>query len=273
MFLNSKQKPAQLIDEKGEITTMRFTVISTGILACMSTFCYADDLNPTPSGEFSANAAVVSKYIYRGGVENDDVAVQAGLDYTHASGWSMGYWGSTLDYNAEKEDKDSGFEHDFYLGFANDLNDNWSYSSQVVAYVYQDANKVVAEDGSKRRTSAFELLNDVSYKDLTLGAAVMLSDSSYANAGDVYLSAAYTHSLVYDFNLNASIGASVFNDNNDDLIVQTTKDLVFSEARLGLSKEILNTGLDVSLDYIWGGKDRVGEDFDDHTVLSLSYNF
>jgi uncharacterized protein (TIGR02001 family) len=251
---------------------MRFTAVLAGMMACLSTYGYAEETS-LANAELTANAAIVSKYVYRGGVENDDVALQAGLDYTHASGWSVGYWGSTLDYNPSKEDKSSGFEHDFYVGYARDLNEDWSYSSQVVAYVYQDSSKVRADDGSTRRTTAFELLNDVSYKDLTLGAAVMLADASFANAGDVYLSAAYSYALPQDFNLNASVGASVFNDGRDDAVLETTEDFVFSEARLGVSKEIANTGLQASLDYIWGGKDRMGDDFDDHTVISLTYNF
>ena len=234
---------------------------------------HAEDSATASDHSISGSAAVVSKYIYRGAVENNDVALQLGLDYAHASGISLGYWGSNLDYNPSKEDKDSGFEHNFYVGYGREINDDWSYNSQIVAYVYQNSSKVHAENGESRRTAAFELLNELTYKDLGLGLAVMLADASFANAGDVYLSAAYSYALPQDFSLNASVGASIFNDNRDDAIVETTEDFVLSEAKLGVSKEIAATDLNVSFDYIWAGKDRVGEKFDDQTVLSLTYSF
>ena len=251
---------------------MQSRILSLVLLTSVATFTQAESVDSTTEHTISGSAAVVSKYIYRGAVENNDVALQFGLDYEHESGISVGYWGSTLDYNPSKEDKDSGFEHNFYVGYGRELNENWSYNSQIVAYVYQDSHKV-REDGESRRTTAFELLNDLTYKDLSLGLAVMLADASFANTGDVYLSAAYSYPLPQEFSLNTSIGASIFNDHRDDAIVQTTKNFVFSEAKLGISKEIAATGLNASLDYIWGGKDRVGEKFDDHTVISLTYNF
>lgn len=53
---------------------------------------------------------------------------------------------------------------------------------------------VYSEGGpDKRRTTGFEILNDMFYKDLSLGLGVMLTDVNYANAEDVYLSAAYIY--------------------------------------------------------------------------------
>ena len=250
---------------------MKWSVLALFISTAPLT--HAQEVEKNAQGELTGSAAIVSKYIYRGGVEDNNVALQFGLDYAHQSGLFVGYWGSTLNYNPSKEDKDSGFEHNFYIGYGRELNDNWSYSSQVVAYIYQDSNKVRAENGESRRTTAYELLNDVSYQDLSLGLAVMLADASFANAGDVYLSAAYSYPLPQDFSLNASVGASIFNDHGDDAVLETKEDFVFSEVKLGISKEILITGLTANLDYIWGGKDRMGEHFDDHTVLSLTYSF
>ena len=252
---------------------MKSKTLSLILFMSATNLVYAEEGITESKHSISGSAAVVSKYIYRGAVENNDVALQFGLDYAHESGISLGYWGSNLDYNPSKEDKNSGFEHNFYIGYGRELNDDWSYNSQIVAYVYQNSSKVHAENGESRRTSAFELLNDVTYKDLSLGLAVMLADASFANAGDLYLSAAYSYPLPQDFSLNAAVGALIFNDNRDDAIVETTENFVLSEAKLGVSKEIANSNLNLSLDYIWGGKDRVGEKFDDHTIFSLTYSF
>ena len=226
------------------------------------------------TGVWSGNLGVVNKYIYRGSEENDDPSLQAGLEYAHRSGVFAGYWGSMLNYDPTDESQSQGFEHDFYVGYGRELNEDWSYKSQVIAYVYQGGGSVYNNDRSeKRRTTGIELLNDVSYKDLTVGMGVFLSDVNYGNAGDVYLNAAYSYALPYDLSLNTSVGVSIYNDSRDDSLVTTTEDLTFTEARLGFSKPIADTGLEFSADYVWGGKDREGERFDDNVVVGLTYSF
>ena len=59
----------------------------------------------------SGNIGVVSQYVYRGGVENNDPALQGGLEYVFNNGISVGYWGSTLDYDMTDESKDHGIEN------------------------------------------------------------------------------------------------------------------------------------------------------------------
>lgn len=251
--------------------------IALSLLLAMSTmpaFAEEDTISPT-AGALTGNFAVVNKYIYRGGVENDDVALQAGLDYAFQNGVSVGYWGSTLDYDPSdnSEDKDHGFEHDFYVAYGNEINQNWSYKVQGTAYYYQDGGTVYSEDGDKRKTTAFDVLGELAYKDLTLAASVMLADASFANAGDLYLSAAYSYALPQNFMLNTSVGASIYNSSRDDSIIETTNDVAFNEARIGVSKEIANTRATASLDYVVGGKDRFDTDFDDQVILGLNFNF
>ncbi|WP_180077186.1 TorF family putative porin [Acinetobacter sp. YH12251] len=226
------------------------------------------------TGVWSGSLGVVNKYVYRGSEENDKPAVQAGLEYAHNSGVFAGYWGSMLNYDPTDDTQSHGFEHDFYVGYGRELNENWSYKSQITAYVYQGGGSVYNEDRSeKRRTTGVDFIQDISYKDLTASMAVLLSDVNYGNAGDVYLNATYSYALPYDVSLNSSLGVSVFNDSRDDSLLTTTEDVVFTEARLGLSKPIADTGFEIAADYVWGGKDREGEQMDDNVVVGLTYSF
>ncbi|KQW88824.1 MULTISPECIES: TorF family putative porin [Acinetobacter] len=235
---------------------------------------FAEEANVlVENGTISGNVGLVSKYIYRGGVENDDVAVQGGLSYAHKSGITVGYWGSTLSYNPADDTQDHGFENNFYLAYAQEIAQNWSYNLKTTAYVYHKGGTVYADQADHRKTTYTDLSAELSYKNLTAGASVMLADASSANAGDVYLSIAYRHALVKDFIFNTSIGASLYNSHHDDSIVQTEQDFALSEMRLGLSKVIANTGVSASLDYVIGGKDRLGEDYKDNLVFGLTYSF
>lgn len=241
------------------------------ILALLfSTFSYSTF---AAESEISGNVGVVSKYIYRGGVESNDLAAQGGLEYAHQSGMRVGYWGSTLDYNPGREEKATGFEHNLYIAYGQQLTTNWSYRLQSMAYIYHDANKVSAEQGDQRDITTYDVSANVIYKNLNLSAAVIVADAATSNAGDTYLGAAYSHPLINDFSLNTSIGATAYNSSRDDQIVTTTKDFVLSDARLGLSKQFANTGLLASVDYIYGGKNRIGEDLKDHVVFGLNYQF
>lgn len=240
--------------------------------ALLSTVAFGENNKIFANGEWSGNIGVVTKYVYRGGVENDDVALQGGVTYTHNSGVFLGYWGSTLDYDSKG--RDHGLENDFSIGFAHDLNDDWSYSTLVTAYVYQNGGHTYNDlRTDKRSTTGYDLVNNLSYKDLSFGLSVSLADANYGNAGDVYLSTAYRYELPYDLSLNTVVGASFYNDRRDDLIIQTPKNFIVNEVRLGLSKVLLNTGMEMTLDYIWGVKDRYDEKLDDHLVYGVSYHF
>lgn len=228
----------------------------------------------TEQNVFSGHIGAVTQYIFRGGIENNDIAFQGGLEYAHHTGLFVGYWGSTLDYDSTDEAKDHGFEHDFILGYANELNEDLNYSTQVTAFVYHNGGSSYNEDRSEaRRSTGTEWFTTVGYKDLSLGVGVALSDANYGNAGDVYLNAAYRYPLVYDISLNTSIGASLYNDQRDDSLIQTTKNVVINETRIGLSTLLAHSGVDMALDYIWGGKNRLNEKYDDHLVFAVNYSF
>ena len=243
-------------------------------LGTVPAFAEQTEQATTAQENWSGSLGVVNKYVYRASEENDQAALQAGLEYAHNSGLFAGYWGSTLNYDPTDDSQSHGFEHDFYVGYGRELNEDWSYKSQVMTYVYQGGGSVYNDDRSeKRRTTGVEFIQDISYKDLTASMAVLLSDVNYGNAGDVYLNATYSYALPYDVSLNSSLGVSVFNDSRDDSLLTTTEDVVFTEARLGLSKPIADTGFEIAADYVWGGKDREGEQLDDNVVVGLTYSF
>ena len=73
--------------------------------------------------------------------------------------------------------------------------------------------------------------------------------------------------------LNSSVGASIYNSSRDDSMMATQNEVAFNEARIGVGKEIPNTAVTASLDYIVGGKDRFDTNFDDQVVLGHNFNF
>ena len=59
---------------------------------------------------FSANVTLTSDYVYRGITQtNEDPALQGGFDYSHESGFYLGVWASSLEFQSEN-DFDGGLE-------------------------------------------------------------------------------------------------------------------------------------------------------------------
>ena len=76
--------------------------------------------------------------------ESDTPAVQGGLDYTHDSGFYLGYWFSTLtaayaDFNTSptyvKEEKKS-FENDLHAGYKGKITKDLGYQIGGTVYYY-----------------------------------------------------------------------------------------------------------------------------------------
>lgn len=223
--------------------------------------------------QISGNIAVLSSYNSRGmtnSPENDKVTIQGGLDYSHASGFYAGYWGSTIGYSLTDYDDEVGdytgsdtFEHDFYLGYNGSINADWGYNLGAVYYYYYE---------SDADADALESVLGVNYKNLSLTAQTLWNDVNWGNTGDTYVLASYSHPLPRDFTLNTSLGVSYYNDDTSKYF-DTTEDFGFRHFTAGLSHPLGNTGADMSVDMIFAGYNRVDEEQKNKVVFGLSYNF
>ena len=63
-----------------------YTNIFLFVITLTCSHAYAIAAIEQPSSIFSGELGLVSQYIYRGGEENDQLSLQAGLQYSHASG-------------------------------------------------------------------------------------------------------------------------------------------------------------------------------------------
>jgi uncharacterized protein (TIGR02001 family) len=90
---------------------------------------------PSQAGDWSANAAMTSNYIWRGLTQTEnEAAVQGGIDYSHESGFYAGTWASNVNYGAGDV---YSYEHDIYAGFAFDTGDiSWDFG-----YLYYNYDK------------------------------------------------------------------------------------------------------------------------------------
>ena len=245
---------------------MKFTVkaLALAVVASASSFTFAEA--PASEHSFSGNISVSSSYVLRGitnGPENKGATLQGGLDYSHASGFYAGWWGSTLDYGSGNG---AEFENDFYAGYNGTINDDFGYTVGATYYYYYD---VGTSD-----LNGFELLLGLNYKDVALTAQTLLEDTLWGNTGDTYFKATYSYPLPQDVSLNTALGLYAYKKSGDFIpAAGTSESFGFRHFNVGLSKALGDTGITGSVDYIVGGYDRMDNKQKNKVVFGLAYGF
>jgi len=83
--------------------------------------------------QVSSSWTVTNDYDFRGNTQSaKDPALQGSLDYAHSSGWSLGMWGSSIDFGPG----DPNLELDVYTGFSREIGNGVSYDVGASWYTY-----------------------------------------------------------------------------------------------------------------------------------------
>ncbi len=259
----------------------KLTLVASALtMVSVSTVAMASTPLPFP-GEITGNISVISSYNLRGmtnSPESDTPAVQGGIDYSHDSGFYLGYWFSTLtaayaDFNTsptyEAEGKKS-FESDFYAGYNGQISDDWGYQIGGTMYYYYPGWE----------STGYETMLGLSYKNFSITAQTLLNNVTFGNEGDTYFLATYTSDLPADFTGKFQVGAYYYGDDDEFLAEYpaeagdaTKTDFAFRHATVGVSHPLGNTGATWSMDYIFGGYTRDEVKQKNKVVLGVSYGF
>ncbi|MDP2793655.1 MAG: TorF family putative porin [Sulfurisoma sp.] len=148
--------------------------------------------------------------------ESDKPALSWGVDFTHSSGWYVGYWASQLTYSYERVgesydlyktggapavpgygyyDKNNSIENDLYGGYTGKIGD-LGYNIGLTYYVYAPG----------KHSNAPETKIALTYGEFGLSAQTLLEDTIWGNKMDTYWTATWTKALPYDLTLTANLG-------------------------------------------------------------------
>lgn len=244
----------------------------------------------------TGNIGVFSKYVLRGNTgsceslkagtgtscskpENDNTAVQGGLDWTHDSGVFVGYWASNLGYSYSTTSTvgasgANGFENDFYAGYSGKAGPV-SYSVGVTQYLYINVDD----------SNLLEPFATLGVGPVTLGVKYLAQDGFWGNQGDMYWTLAYATDLPKGFKFSGTAGYYLYEKGDSSELCQgaglgtapgcrlTATGSAFRHVDLTLSHPIGKTGAEMGITYIYGGKDRTNQNLDSTVVLSIKYPF
>lgn len=209
--------------------------------------------------ELSGNIGVVSQYIFRGGVENDNASVNGGFDWADDRGFYLGYWGGALGYTDEPNA--NGIENNYYGGYAGEAG---PVSFDIGVLYYHLLNVDDAD--------VAEITAAVGIGPFSASASYLTDDVVWGNQGDVYWALAYDAELPMGFSFNATAGYYTYEDSGE-FIPSSAKSSNFRHLDITLAHPVGDTGADMHLTYTVGGKDRNDEDLDDVLVFGLTYAF
>ena len=213
----------------------------------------------------TGNVGVASQYIFRGGVENENAAVQGGVDASLPASFYVGYWGSSL---GDQTYATNAFENDIYGGWTHAFGPV-NLDVGVLYYLYSKDTYGAGATGD-----VLEPYVKVSFGPATLAIHYFSDDVSWGNRGDLYtaLSASHTFDKI---TLGAVVGYNFWSDDdagNKYSTWVTTKDSTFRHLDLSASVPVTDKSA-MSVTYSVGGTDRTGADIANKVVLAFKYNF
>lgn len=151
----------------------------------------------TIAGELSLDGtlAVTSDYRFRGiSQSNDDVAMQGSINLNHDSGFHVGLWGSSINFNSVGNE-DATLELDYTAGYTFTVSD----VAVDVGYIYY----TYPNDGSNDDNDYGEVYAAADWKGVNVG--VNWTDDGYGKSGKAtYVFGGYS----YDFGI-VTLGAEV----------------------------------------------------------------
>lgn len=199
-------------------------------------------------GEFSANVALTTDYVWRGVSQNSaNPAIQGGFDYANGNFYA-GTWASIVDFGG------ANMELDLYGGFAGDFGNGVSWDVGVIGYLYPDADDL----------DFVEFYGGLGFETeagLGLGGYVYIDPDNES----VYVEGSAGYSFNDTFGIDATVGSYDFDAGGD-----------YVNYSLGATVALELVDLDLRF---WGndidetGVSAVDDTTDERVVLTVSRSF
>ena len=111
-------------------------LLKTGVIALFS------GVMSLQAAEFESNVALSSDYIWRGMTQTaEEPAISGGFDIAGESGLYFGTWASNVEFG-----DGAALELDWYAGYANELDNGFSYDIGYLAYTYPGEDSLDFEE-------------------------------------------------------------------------------------------------------------------------------
>ncbi|MGE5492602.1 MAG: TorF family putative porin [Actinomycetota bacterium] len=243
---------------------MQKTILALALAAGFAAPAFAEDA-PAGPHTFTANAGVVTDYVFRGISQSQhQPAVQGGVDYSHSSGFYAGTWASTIEWVDRKDlqvQKDNHLEVDLYGGYKNTVGD-FGYDLGAIRYYYPGSFNTAA--GVTANTTEVYVAGSWKFVSLKYNHVVSQNifnwggtDSGTKTRGSGYYDLTVTYPIDETLNVIGHVGRQNIHNlsaaSYTDYKIGVTKDVGFGV--VGLSYTDTNAKGGVGQAYRWANKD------------------
>lgn len=189
---------------------------------------------PASPHTLTGNIAVTTDYVFRGVSQTQGgPALQGGFDYSHASGFYLGAWGSNVEWVSTGYKDNNSLELDLYGGYKGAMGDI-GYDIGAITYYYPGDQVSGAND-----PDTTEIYLGLSWKTLSLKYSHVVSDHfvgwgtksnpSGKTDGSYYLDLSGTYDLGDGWGILAHVGYQDVKDNDD---------ASYTDWKIGVSKDV-----------------------------------
>jgi uncharacterized protein (TIGR02001 family) len=232
---------------------------------------------PASPHTLTGNIAVTTDYVFRGVSQTQGgPALQGGFDYSHASGFYLGVWGSNVEWVSTGYKDNNSLELDLYGGYKGALGEI-GYDIGAITYYYPGDQVSGAND-----PDTTEVYLGLSWKTLSLKYNYTVSDHfvgwgtsskpSGKTDGSYYVDLSGTYDLGDGWGLLGHVGYQDVKDNDDasytDWKIGVSKDVGFGVFTLAYS----DTDADKKA-YTWTDGSHKEEVAESRVFLTFSKSF
>lgn len=185
---------------------------------------------PEPDYTLAYNVGLVTDYRFRGISQSRlNPALQGGVDFTHKSGFYLGFWASTIKILKDIPGGDGPVELDFYGGYRGNFTDALAYDIGLLRYQYPKENFATT-------VNTTELYGALTYGPATVKYSHSIGGETFGVANSrnsYYLEAAATFDLGSGYSVTPHIGHQKFDGAGNNIASYT-------DISLGLTKDFGN---------------------------------
>lgn len=216
---------------------MQKTLIAAALASALAVPAFSVHAEePASPHTFTGNVGLFSQYVFRGiSQTNEDIALQGGFDYSHASGFYIGTWGSNIswltDSSAVTGYTSSSMELDVYGGYRGAIGDTGvTYDVGLLQYIYPGSRNAGAV-----KADTLEAYVAVGWKFLSAKYSYSLGDTFGVNnsSGTWYLDLAANYPITDALTLNLHYGIQEFSGSNAG--VSNDSQASYEDWKIGLS--------------------------------------